>query len=81
MRGIRPQALDEVTAKAMAPAEKLRSLLQAPDKRKALLDMACASHSPLSLDSVSGDTGHYLYFLHIDLLCSPLYSRQVMRYL
>lgn len=56
------QALDEVTAKAMAPAAKLRSLLQAPDKRKALLDMACASHSPPSLDIVPDDIAHYRYF-------------------
>ena len=48
------QALDEVTAKAAAPAERVRSLLQAPDKRKALLAMAgdtplcpCAHMQPL----------------------------------
>ena len=33
-------ALDEVTAKAAAPAERLRRLLTAPDKRAELLEMA-----------------------------------------
>lgn len=33
-------ALDDVTAKAAAPAERARKLLQAPDKRAMLLDMA-----------------------------------------
>lgn len=33
-------ALDEVTAKAAAPAERVRRLLQAPDKRATLLEMA-----------------------------------------
>lgn len=37
------KALDEVTSKAAAPAERLRKLLQAPDKRQALLDMAAAN--------------------------------------
>lgn len=37
------KALDDVTSKAAAPAERLRKLLQAPDKRKALLDMAAAN--------------------------------------
>lgn len=34
------KALDEVTAKAAEPAERLRKLLQAPDKRETLLEMA-----------------------------------------
>lgn len=33
-------ALDEVTTKAAAPAERMRRLLQAPDKREMLLEMA-----------------------------------------
>lgn len=33
-------ALDEVTAKAAEPAERLRKLLQAQDKRETLLEMA-----------------------------------------
>lgn len=37
------KALDDVTAKAAAPADRLRKLLQSPDKRRALLDMAAAN--------------------------------------
>lgn len=42
------KALDEVTAKAAEPAERLRKLLQSQDKRETLLEMAGGARDFLS---------------------------------